>query len=98
MHHHHHESLHHESGHATSKIDQDENSVTKWLNTMESCLANPNQKFDIRKFSDNEIHAINTYMHSHQQSLARYDQFLPHAKVSEDQQTLIFNHHSHCEK
>jgi len=97
MHHHHHESAHP----SVSKVDQDENAVTKWLNTMESCLANPNAKFDIGKFSDNEIHSINNYMHTHQQSLARYDQFLPHAKVSKDSDEIVFNHHpfhSQCER
>ncbi|MBS2009556.1 MAG: hypothetical protein JST01_21055 [Cyanobacteria bacterium SZAS TMP-1] len=79
MHHHHFESAHH--NHQPSQIDQDERAVTKWLNTMEASLANPKSKFDIAKFSDSEIDAINKYMHSHEKSLARYDQFLPKVHI-----------------
>ncbi|CAN5621246.1 hypothetical protein BH11CYA1_BH11CYA1_49580 [soil metagenome] len=76
-HHHHHR---HEQ---SNSVEQDEKSVTKWLNKMESSLASPQPTFSITDFSPKEIKAINTYMHSHEKSLGRYDQFLPHVQISD---------------
>lgn len=78
-HHHHHR---HEST-SSSNIEQDERAVTKWLNKMEASLASPEPTFSITDFSPKEIKAINTYMHSHEKSLGRYDQFLPHVQISD---------------
>lgn len=72
--HHHHDS-------APSKLEQDERSVTKWLNTMEASLARPDHKFSMAEFKPSEIRAINSYMATHENSLGRYEQFLPPIKI-----------------
>lgn len=74
-----HDRHRHES--APSKLEQDERSVTKWLNTMEASLARPDQKFSMAEFTPREIRAINSYMATHERSLGRYEQFLPPVRI-----------------
>lgn len=74
-----HDRHHHDS--APSKLEQDERSVTKWLNTMEASLARPDHKFSMAEFKPSEIRAINSYMATHENSLGRYEQFLPPVKI-----------------
>lgn len=90
----HHHSHRPEASH--SNVERDERAVTKWLNTMEASLADPaHHPFSIKKFSGQEIDAINNYIDSHQKYLARYDQFLPKANVSQSKDFLDFGP---CEK
>jgi len=81
MSHHHHHSEQNNSG----NVEQDERAVTKWLNNMEASLASPRNQFSIADFSPKEIRAINTYMHSHEKSLGRYEQFLPPVHIEDNQ-------------
>ncbi|MBK7749805.1 MAG: hypothetical protein IPI39_21435 [Candidatus Obscuribacter sp.] len=74
-----HDRHHHDI--APNKLEQDERSVTKWLNTMEASLARPDHKFSMAEFKPAEIRAINSYMATHENSLGRYEQFLPPIKI-----------------
>lgn len=69
--------------HSSSRVEQDERAVTKWLNNMEASLANPRTQFSITDFSPREIRAINSYVESHQRSLGRYEQFLPPMQIED---------------
>ena len=71
--------------HRADNVDRDERAVTKWLNTMEASLANPDNQFSIAKFSPREIHAINSYIASHEQYLGRYAQFLPPVQIDDSE-------------
>lgn len=83
---------HHHQDSAPSKLDQDERSVTKWLNTMEASLARPDHKFSMAEFKPAEIRAINSYMATHESSLGRYEQFLPPVKIH-NHSDRNHNHH-----
>lgn len=76
-------SHHSHRAHANS-VEQDERSVTKWLNTMEASLANPNNQFSMANFSPREIRAINSYINSHEQYLGRYERFLPPVQIEDN--------------
>lgn len=69
--------------HRHSNVEQDERSVTKWLNNMEASLANPNNQFSMANFSPREIRAINSYINSHEQYLGRYERFLPPVQIED---------------
>jgi hypothetical protein len=69
--------------HSSSRVEQDERAVTKWLNNMEASLANPRTQFSITDFSPREIRAINSYVDRHQRSLGRYEQFLPPMQIED---------------
>ncbi len=70
-HHHRHES----------NVDRDERAVTKWLNTMEASLADPEHRFSMAKFSPREIDAVNSYIKTHGAYLDRYKDFLPAVEI-----------------
>lgn len=76
--------------HSSSRVEQDERAVTKWLNTMEASLANPRTQFSMTDFSPKEIRAINSYMQSHQKSLGRYEQFLPPMQIEDCRRSSSF--------